>query len=398
MAAERAEVLLASIVPLLLVSSGGFAESPFPTFVDSGARLGDSSSHGVAVADVDGDGDPDLAFANYKAASALYLNQANGSDRFATASQHFPEARSLAVKFADFDGDDDPDLLFVNDGADASNFSGLPSVPCTIWWNDGRGTFIESDTRLGVDAWAQDAAVADVDGDGDLDIYVVNFKPYLSFLWINAGKRQGLREGTFLGHVIEGPSGPARSVALGDLDGDGDPDAFEAIGGARSNIVRMNMGHFSGEFEATGQRIGDKIGSVGVVLTDVNGDTHLDAVVCEDQQFVENLIYINDGEGRFENNGYVFGIKSNSDIAAGDLDGDGDPDLVVTNMQDGFQVFENIGTFSGIFGLVQNEELPAGAFDVELADLNADGRLDIVLAMRGPNRVYLSVPAVGNEE
>ncbi|HLZ45642.1 MAG TPA: VCBS repeat-containing protein, partial [Gemmatimonadales bacterium] len=121
---------------------------------------------GVCIADVDGDGRPDVFLARTKGPNALYRNLGNWrfEDITASAGVAADDRIHTGCAFADVDGDGDQDLILLSLGG-----------PNAIYLNDGHGHFTEH--RLADSAGSMTVAVADVDGDGALDLYVVNNKP-----------------------------------------------------------------------------------------------------------------------------------------------------------------------------------------------------------------------------
>jgi uncharacterized repeat protein (TIGR01451 family) len=174
-------------------------------------------------------------------------------------------------------------------------------------------------------------------------------------------------------------------AGLGDLDGDGDLDAFLANGlGNRPNEVWFNDGR--GQFADSGQRLGNS-DSRGGALGDLDGDGDLDAVVANwSGQY--NRVWLNDGLGTFSA-GQQFDSRDGTAIGLGDLDGDGDLDVFSVNgseQTDTIWFNDGSGHFSGNVQLLDNDAGRA----VRLADLDGDGDLDAFVANRGPNRVWFN--------
>jgi hypothetical protein len=120
-------------------------------------------------------------------------------------------------------------------------------------------------------------------------------------------------------------SSKSRSVSLGDVDGDGDLDAMVA-NYRQANKLWLNDG--SGNFTDSSQSLGSSL-SFGVSLGDVDGDGDLDAVVANNNQ--ANKLWLNDGSGNFTDGGQFSGSSSSQGVSLGDVDGDGDLDAVVAN-------------------------------------------------------------------
>ena len=296
---------------------GGFHDATSSRFPAAG-----DSTMALALGDVDGDGDLDLVWANYAyptGQNSLWLNNGKGYYKD-TTSTRMPRAGDLtyAVALGDVDGDGDPDLLFGN----AANQNRL-------YLNDGKGTFTDHTAgRMPADQDVTNALVlADLDGDGDPDLVCANSRQ--NRLYLNDGK------GFFTDATsrLPGDSDETTCLGLGDLDGDGDPDLVCGTAGllaGQRNRLYLNDG--KGFFtDATTARTPFGPGMTrSLVLGDLDGDGDLD-LVCGNQD--RNRLYLNDGRGRFTDATAI--LPKDEDItyglALGDLDGDDDPDLVYGN-------------------------------------------------------------------
>ena len=127
---------------------------------DSGQTLGNSGSHGVALRDVDGDGDLDAFVTNFGQPNKVWRN--NGGN-FTDSGQNLGSSYSTDAALGDVDGDGDLDAFVANSLGQANK----------VWRNDGSGDFSDSYQGLG-SSDSRCVALGDVDGDGDLDAFVAN--------------------------------------------------------------------------------------------------------------------------------------------------------------------------------------------------------------------------------
>ncbi len=298
----------------------------------------------------------------------------DGAGNLVSSGQSIGASDSYGIAVGDVDGDGDLDAFVVNDGYDA------------VWLNQGGaqgaapGQFVDSGQATGLEASiGTDVALGDLDGDGDLDAFVTNRAVGLDTnpakvdrVWINQGGAQGGTEGEF----AAGTGTPfgfvnSTSVALGDLNGDGFLDAFVTSYSPASDQVWLNDG--TGTFTSSGQALVTSGRDVG--LGDLDGDGDLDAVIAEPGGTAS--IWLNDGTGQFfEFEGQTLGSPTDADqhIALGDLNGDGYLDVFVARAGETNRVYLNNG--SGIFSELIVGAIAAFSTGVDLADVNGDGYLD----------------------
>jgi hypothetical protein len=278
---------------------------------------------------------------------------------------------SMDAAVADVDGDGDLDLVIANEFR-----------PNILLVNDGSGRFEDGSDRLpAADRDSEDVGVADFDGDGDLDIVVVSEDDQVNELYFNDGRGVFSDEGARLP-----VTGTSNAVVVGDLTGDGAPDIV--IGNNGQNAFLENDG--SGSFvDATADRLPtlDDV-TQDLELGDVDGDGDLDLLVGNEDR---NRLLINDGAGVFADESRERiplreGEEETREADFGDIDGDGDLDVLFANVQAFVQaanpanrLLVNDGT--GRFSDETEGRLPPDedrSFDGDLHDVDGDGDLDVV--------------------
>jgi enediyne biosynthesis protein E4 len=251
---------------------------------------------GLAAGDVDGDGLADLYFCGLDNHNVLYRNLDDWKfeDITALAGVACPNLDATGVALADMDGDGDLDLI-VNSVAGGTH----------VFLNDGKGHFGEAAEVLNGGKGAMSLALADIDGDGYLDLYLANYRA----VTIRDHPQTHLHGNTVDGKpVILSVNG--RPVTEPDLVGrftlsetgkileHGEADVlFRNQGGLRFSALSFTDGTFLDE---EGKRLTNPPYDWGlsVMFRDLNGDGAPDIYVCNDFDS-EDRIWINDGKGRF---------------------------------------------------------------------------------------------------
>ncbi len=276
---------------------------------------------GVALGDVDGDGRCDIYLCRLDGPNALYRNLGGWKfeDITARAGVACAGQFSTGAALADLDGDGDLDLLVNSIGGGTRGF-----------FNDGKGGFTETIAGgLLKKNCATSLALADVDGDGDLDLYVCNYRTTTvrstGMKIFNVGGRRVIRpedrdqyEFTADGFLLE----------------HGEPDAFYLNDGKGNfTAVPWTGGHFLDE---DGQRLAKspKDWGLSVMFRDMNGDGAPDLYVCNDFWSVDR-VWLNDGAGKFRAAPRLT-LRGTSTFSMGvdfaDVDRDGLDDFLVLDM------------------------------------------------------------------
>jgi hypothetical protein len=371
-----------TLQPAISYASGGFAVSS------------------VAVADIDGDGNPDVVLANQcidpntctTGAVSVLLGHGDGTLRGGvnySASAWF----SYSVAIADVNGDGKVDLLLASACNDSNSCSyGTASVLL----GNGDGTF---QTGISYDVGAQDAfsvVAADVNGDGKADLLVGNECGLTDCSNGVASVLLGNGDSTFQTPAIYGSGGLYTfSLAVADVNGDSKPDLLIgnmcADGTCSSGSVGVLLGNGDGTFQAAVSYSSGGLYTFSLAVADVNGDGKPDLLVtneCDDNNCSNGVIdvLLGNGDGTFRtpvaySSAGLYALA----IAIGDLNGDGKPDLAVANQCGSANdcstgsIATLLGNGDGTFQSATTRATPvlANVQSLVLADFNGDQKLDV---------------------
>ena len=359
---------------------GNAGELAFVEATESAGVQATGYGMGIATADVDNDGDTDVFLANY-GANQLWLNTGDGRFHDATADAGIAgEAWSISASFADVDGDGLLDLYvanyldFVVESAKPCRLSGRRSY-CTprnfarladrLYRNVGGGRFEDISARSGVRSARRagmGVAADDFNGDGHIDFYVANDADD-NLLWQNDGRGRFTDTALLAGAAVNGHgiAEASMGVAATDFDDDGDTDLFMTHDVGESNTLFVNDGR--GRFEDRSSAAGVASGSVaytgfGTAWLDADNDGDLDLFAANGSvRFVQgqladgitpplrqrNQLWLyEDGRYRQTDAGPAFALEyASRGVAVGDLDNDGDLDIVVANNHAPARLYRN---------------------------------------------------------
>ena len=346
-------------------------------------------------ADVDADGDLDLVIASEFDPNILLINEGLGVFSDESDSRLPRTSRdSEDVGVADFDMDGDLDIVVVSED-DLIN---------ELYFNDGSGNFIDASDRLPVQGISNAVLAEDIDQDGDPDILIGNRG--LNVVLINDGA------GNFTDETAERlmvQTGTTQDLELGDVDNDGDLDLVFGNEDRNRILINDGTGVFTDESELRLPVENEVEETREADLGDVDGDGDLDLFFANinliDNDNPQNRLLLNDGLGFFTDvTSQNLPVHNEATVDGDfmDVDQDGDLDIITGNLllnatglfeSAPFRVWLNDG--SGVFEDktqdVFPEEILGFGFDIEAADLNGDGKLDLYLASRGSgDRLLLS--------
>jgi len=334
------------------------------------------TSANISFGDLDGDGHLDIVLAkgrHWPLVDRVLLGDGRGGIREAY-DLGVASDKTYSGSLADVDGDGDLDVVISNDAPDAN----------LVYLNDGRGRFTPGG-NFGVPEWpTRNATVADVNGDGRPDIVVANRfgrGPGSNYVCLNIGA------GKFAAPCLPFASEPATTITVADFTSDGVPDLL--VPHRNGGQGHVYVGSRSAALTAlTRVPFGPADATVRVAAAaDLDADGRLDIVTVDERRGV--TASFGSGDGRFHTP-ITLGDSSvvPYSIATGDLNNDGHQDIVVGFVRSASIAYINDGT-GRRFVAVPFGDAQGAAYGIAIADFDADGVPDIGVARSdAPNVVY----------
>jgi len=353
----------------------------------------------ITVADINGNGKPDVIVANaYGGSVSVFFNRtAPGATTVAFAARQTFSIGNVSatpnhVAVADLNGDGKPDLV-----VSAANLTAVAVLLNTTTTGSATAAFATKKTFT-VGTNPVRVATADINGDGKLDLIVANYQARSISVLLNT-TAPGAVSPSFAAQQVLATGGFPEAIGAVDLNGDGRPDL--AIANSADNTVSVflnstTLGSTTVHFAAQ-KTFATLAGPVDLQLLDINGDGKADIVVSnlnsDAVSVLVNTTFPGSSAPRFAaQRSFTVGNEPAS-LAAVDLNGDGKPDLVTASITDQTaSVLINTSNAGVAMADFPNEQVFLAEFDsynVTVADLDGDGKPDVIRTDSNENKLVI---------
>ncbi|MET4108307.1 FG-GAP-like repeat-containing protein [Hymenobacter sp. UYP22] len=354
-------------------------------FLDEEVTVGFSPQY-LATGDLNGDGHLDFVASNTPS-SRVYVRLGDGQGGFMAPPAPIPEYASTAsttthnVALADVNEDGRLDLIALN----------VTSVGGMLVVNLGQGTGAFPATggqRLSLGSGPRGLAVADLNGDGHLDLVTTTQQQRAALIYHGDGK------GTFTLAPLVAVNPAPVSVTAADVNRDGRPDLLVACSTPQGSQVAVRLATSAGGFQAAAvPEVAVGLGALGVTVADVNHDGQVDLLTANGTTSTTSTVSVRlgDGTGGFRAAPapeVSVGVNP-SNVVVGDLNRDGHPDFIAaSNSESVVRVSVHVGDGTGRFQAAPVPTVRVGLAPCALAlvDLNKDGQLDLLVGNNGTRR------------
>ncbi len=327
--------------------------------VAAARRVGAPAAEFVETADPNEDSNADIVVV-LRSDRAFRVYAGDGAGGFAAPATFSALKWPTSLALPDADGDGFLDVAVLNS----------LSENVSLHRGDGTGNFQKLPERYATGTSPSDVVAADMNGDGVLDVATANASsPPASILLGNALGGFGTAR-----HF--GPGTGALAIAAGDFDEDGATDL--ALANSASFSITLLFGDGAGRVARTDVVPGSTANPRLLVAEDVDADGHLD--LCAMKSNGSGVVYIGDGSGRFALRGPGFNWGDGRSFALADLDGDGDSDWMIGNVSRGNEIIVGFNDGTGFFYFDRCFAAPVEPRALATGDFDEDGAVDLALA------------------